>query len=82
MKITKTQLREIIREELRNMSEAAPKMMKKPGEAQVKAIVRNLELLKSIEISPRHTSSLYKSIKKAQKTVSEIGNIIKMSSRI
>tara|TARA_R110001583_G_scaffold109838_1_gene258689 strand:+ start:272 stop:520 length:249 start_codon:yes stop_codon:yes gene_type:complete len=82
MKLTKSQLKEIIREELLNLDEAAPKMKVKPGEKQVKALVRNLEQLKSIDISSRHSSSLFKSIKKAQKAVSDIGQVIKMSSKL
>jgi len=80
MKLTKQRLKEIIKEEL--LREAAPKMRVKPGEKQVKAIVRNLEQLKSIDISSRHSASLYKSIKKAQKAVSDIGQVIKMSVRL
>ena len=57
-------------------------MRVKPGEKQVKALIRNLEQLKSIDISSRHSASLYKSIKKAQKAVSDIGQVIKMSSKL
>jgi|TARA_B100000959_G_scaffold34967_1_gene33354 hypothetical protein len=79
MKITKTQLREMIREEL---NEAAPKMRVKPGEKELKSISRQLERLKHIDISGRHTSKLKSAIDSTKKSVAKIEKIIRMSNTL
>ena len=79
MKITKTQLREMIREEL---NEAAPKMRGRPGEKELKSILRQLERLKHIDISGRHTSKLKSAIDSTKKSVAKIEKIIRMSSTL
>ena len=79
MKITKTQLREMIREEL---NEAAPKMRGRPGEKELKSILRQLERLKHIDISGRHTSKLKSAIDNTKKSVAKIEKIIRMSNTL
>jgi len=64
------------------VKEAAPKMREKPGQKELKSIKRQLERLKSIEISGKHISKLKSAIDSAQKSITKIEKIIMMSSTL
>jgi len=88
MKLTKTKLKRIIREEIQSfrelevLPEAAPKMRAKPGQKELKSITRQLEMLKSIDISGKHVAKLKSAITSAQKSIGKIESIIRMSSTV
>ena len=64
------------------VKEASPKMRTKPGQKELRAIVNKLEILKRVDISSRHRSKFISAIKSAQKSISKIESIIRMSSTL
>ena len=64
------------------VKEAAPKVREKPGQKELKSIKRQLERLKSIDISGRHVSKLKSALSSVQKSIDKVENIIRMSSRL
>jgi hypothetical protein len=64
------------------VKEAAPQIRTKPGEKETQAIINKLEKLKKVDIPSRHASKFKSAIKNAQKSVSKIENIIRMSSTL
>ena len=64
------------------LNEASPKMREKPGQRELKSIIRQLERLKHIDISGKHESKLKGAISSAQKSIGKVENIIRMSSKL
>ena len=65
-----------------SIGEAAPQMRTKPGQKELKAITNKLEILKRVDIPSRHASKFKGAIKSAQKSISKIESIIRMSSTL
>jgi len=59
-----------------------PQMRTKPGQKELKAISSKLESLKRVDISSRHYSKFISAIKSAEKSISKIQSIIRMSSTL
>ncbi len=64
------------------VNEATPQMRTKPGQKELKAISSKLESLKRVDISSRHYSKFISAIKSAEKSISKIQSIIRMSSTL
>lgn len=75
-------LSDIMKKHQSVVKEAAPKMREKPGQKELKSIKRQLERLKSIDISGKHASKLKSALSSAQKSIDKVENIIRMSSRL
>ena len=64
------------------VEEAAPRMREKPGQKELKAIKKKLEILKSIDIPSRHYSKLVSALKNAQNSIGKVEKVIQNSSKI